>query len=231
MGKYFIFIFLINYCISYTPSTPTISYKFNWVNFTFETTPEYHSYINNDTKNYTECIPAGIKLNSKSEIFISTPRFKGCYPATLSKMVNADNNIALLRPFPDFAGNEIGNVTALQSVLGFEIDQNDDVWALDQGRINDSIAVKGSIKLNKYTASGDLIISYDLSDYVSLETSFLNDLVVDIKGGFVYITDSGIPINGSLLDPNPAIIVVNVNTGEIYRVLENHPSVQADPTV
>ena len=72
-------------------------------------------------------MPAGIKINSKEDIFISIPRWQGCAPATLNKLVSVENKIALFSPFPSFAGNEYGNPTALQSVLGFEIDLEDNV--------------------------------------------------------------------------------------------------------
>ena len=35
-----------------------------------------------------------------------------------------------------WAGNAVGGSQALQSVLGFEIDLDGNVWALDQGKVN-----------------------------------------------------------------------------------------------
>ena len=85
--------------------------------------------------------------------------------------------------------------------------------------------------MNKYNSAGDLLDSYDLTDSANPETSFLNDVVLDIKGGYAYITDSGIPINGSLFSPSPGIIVINLNNRKISRPLDGDISVQVDPGV
>ena len=176
---------------------------------------------------YSICMPAGIKLNSKGEIFVSVPRWEGPVPATLNKLISVNNGIALFQPFPSFLDNQIGNSTSLQSVLGFEIDLNDNVWVLDQGRVNNTEPIAGSMKVNKYDSTGNLLISYDLSNVAYAETSFLNDLVLDISGGYVYISDSGIPIDPTTT-PRPGLIVINTSNGKITRVLDSDPSVMPD---
>jgi len=51
--------------------------------------------------------------------------------------------------------------------------------------------------------------------------SYLNDVRVDNQRGFAYITDSGLG----------ALVVVNLNNQRCRRVLEDHPSTQADTQV
>ena len=49
--------------------------------------------------------------------------------------------------------------------------------------------------------------------------NFLNDLAVDSKRGFLYISDSG---NRSAPNNQSGIIVVNLKTGDLRRVLNAH---------
>ena len=227
MAKYLALIYIVNLCSGFTPSIPEITWKFNWINFTFESVPDYQAYMEGG---YELCMPAGIKLNSKQEIFISIPRWHGGVPATLNKLVSVTNNVALFSPFPSFEGNLIGSPTALQSVLGFEIDLEDNIWVLDQGRINNTAALPFSMKVIQYSPSGAILKNFDLSSVTFPETSFLNDIVLDANGGFLYITDSGTPITPGVTT-RPGLIVININTNSITRVLDSDPSTMPDPSL
>lgn len=200
--------------------------KLDWVNFTFDTSQEYDNYTN--SKGYELCSPSGIKINSKGEKFVSIPRWKGNTPATLTKLV-VDNDSVLFSPFPNIENNTAGVSQALQSVLGFEVDPDDNIWALDQGRINNK-PILGSAKLNVYSSDGTLIANYNLTNVTYPGTSFLNDLVLDLDNGFVYITDSGNPISSSYT-LRPAIIVLNLKTNKTMRILDSHTSFMPDPSL
>ena len=205
-------------------------HKFTWLNFTFETKDEYNQYFKN--KHYEDCTLAGIKMNSKGEIFVSVPRWKSNVPATLNKIVKKYGN-TLLQPFPSWNQNKIGDIDALQSVLGFEIDKDDNVWVLDQGKVDNQAAVNGTMKLVKYNSSGNQELKIELDKVACPVTSFLNDLVIDTEKEFVYISDSGNPLNTSqpLSAWNPAIIVVDVKNKAARRVLQQHHSTNPDPGV
>lgn len=228
MAKNLFFAVVAVLCHGFTPSIQEITYKFNWINFTFDNHADYTNYY--DTEGYKLCMPAGIKINSAHDIFISIPRWQGAVPATLNVLVSVDNGVALFKPFPSWSGNQIGNVNALQSVLGFEIDLDDNVWVLDQGRINNQPAAIGSMKVVQYDPTGEVLQTFDLSSVAYADTSFLNDLVLDLKGGFIYITDSGNPISSSMT-PRPGLIVIDINSKNITRVLDNDPSTQSDPSL
>lgn len=212
----------------HSKSGPEIYERFNWINFTFTDHDVASKYV--DQEEYKYCMPAGIKLNSQQQVFVSIPRWQGCWPATLNMLVFDEAlNKTLFQPFPSFEGNLINNSDSLQSVLGFEIDLDDNIWALDQGRVNNQ-PIEGGMKLNKYHKNGTLIDHFDLSSVSYPEYSFLNDLVIDATGKFIYITDSGIPIN--TLNPlRPALIVINLATRVMTRVLENDTSVMPDQSL
>lgn len=220
MAKLISLMFLFFCYALASDSGPTIEYKINWVNFTFPNSTVYDNYMN--TLAYESCLPSGIRLDSKKTIYISIPRLKPNVYSTLNTLVDSTNNVALLKPFPSYEGNEIGNTDSLQSVLGFEIDLDDNIWVLDQGKV-DGVRLTGSAKLRKYSNSGDILETYPLDPYINPQTSFLNDLVLDIKGHHVYISDSGVP--------NSAIIVINTETKATTRLLQNDESVNPDPSL
>jgi sugar lactone lactonase YvrE len=170
-------------------------------------------------------MPAGVKVSSNGTIFVSIPRWWNDVPATLNVLINSKDNIGLFQPFPSFEGNKAYDPSALQAVLGFEIDKHDNIWALDQGLINGSY-VPGSAKLNKYKITGELLMSWNLEkfiDPVHPEYSFLNDLVIDTENDFIYISDSGYRY--------PGFIVIDLNTNEIWRTMTLKSSTIPDPTL
>ena len=121
---------------------------------------------------------------------------------------------------------QVGNVHVLQSVLGYEIDEINRMWLLDQGKIAYAPSPEGSQKLivwdlNTNRMIDSIIIPNEIAPY---RTSFLNDLVVDNKNGFVYITDSGSGWPDHPLDGG--IIVYNMRTRTLRRVLDRHDSTQ-----
>jgi len=104
-------------------------HSFKWLNFSFNIMEEYDNYLL--YKNYKNCL---FTRSNKKKFKWWDLRFCSLMeknvPATLSKIIHLDNK-TLLSPFPSWEGNNIGNASALQSVLGFEIDLEDNIWVLD----------------------------------------------------------------------------------------------------
>jgi len=166
---------------------------------------------------YGKALVQGLKFDSAGEMYVTTARWGGReIPATVSKLVKNGDGFAL-QPFPSEDLNDVANPEGLKAVLGFEIDENDIMWLLDQGHIagaesgpKDEKLVLWDIKANKEIQR--LEFPADVSDK---KCSFLNDIVVDNDAGFAYITDSGIfsdPLCGGL-------IVYDRNANTARRVL------------
>ena len=169
---------------------------------------------------------AGFKIDRDGSYYLSVPRWSPGIPATVSKIEVVDGK-AMLTAYPSWEMNEIGNPDALQSVLGWEIDENNIAWFLDQGHIEGQPCSDGAQKLVAWDITKHVLVgSYKMPDDIaSYKASFLNDLVVDNRNGYIYIADSGIftdPLEGG-------IIVFNMKTHEYRRVLHQHESVQDVP--
>ena len=183
-------------------------------------------------ENCTDCMPAGIKLSKNGTILCSFPRWHNKINMTVGKY-NKEENI--FEPWPSYEENNKfrkNDPLGLNSVLGFEIDKDDNIYILDQGKINNTMAVEKSIKLVKYSLSnGNKLKEYVFdSSIADLNNSFLNDVVIDQDKKRAYITDSGISIDGDISHYNPGIIVLDLETTKVYRILSNHESTLPDPT-
>jgi len=129
--------------------------------------------------------------------------------------------------------NEVGVASALQSVLGFEIDaQNNILYILDQGKVNYQPAIPGSIKLVAIDLSTrEVLFSHPFpADIADLAHSFLNDVVIDRINGFAYITDSGVPSTG-VEGVEAGLIALDLNTFATRRWLSSLPTVQPNSSL
>ena len=186
----------------------------------------------NETKNCSTCMLAGVKLSKNGTIFCSFPRWFDNVTATFAKY-NPEEKI--FEPWPSLEENQrylIDSSSAgINSVLGFEIDTEDNLYILDQGKINNTAAQKGSTKLMKYSLKdGKKIKEYIFNETIAdPENSFLNDVVIDTNKNRAYITDSGIALDGNISHYKPGIIVLDLNNpSNVYRILTEHESVFPD---
>src|SRR5271157_3799596 len=84
---------------------------------------------------FGRALAQGAKVDTRGQIYLSTARWGGReIPATLSRLVRKDS-VWVLQPFPSEEMNDPANPRGLKSVLGFEIDRDDIMWILDQGKI------------------------------------------------------------------------------------------------
>jgi sugar lactone lactonase YvrE len=179
-----------------------------------------------DNEYWKGAMAAGFKIDREGNYYLSVPRWAPGIPATVNKIQVVDGK-AMLTAYPNWEMNRIGDPNALQSVLGWEIDELNRAWFLDQGHIESKPCLDGAQKLVCWDLTeNELVESIQIPDKIaSYEASFLNDVMVDNANGFVYIADSGIftdPLQGGL-------IVYNMRTKELRRILHQHVSTQDVP--
>ena len=105
--------------------------------------------------------------------------------------------------------------SSFAAVIGVWAESNGLLWMLDMGSPTTSPKLVGwDTKENKLAAT------HYLPKEVSVANSFHQDVVVDEKRRSAYIADM---TRGGMIDEsNPAIVVVNLVTGQMRRVLQGH---------
>jgi len=109
------------------------------------------------------------------------------------------------------------SATRFVTALGLTIDQQNRLWVIDHGNHGFAGASLTAFDL----ASGEIVHEVTFNSDVGEWASFLNDLSVSPDGRYVYIADV------SFFGKNPALVVYDMENGEAWRVLEDHPSVIA----
>ena len=161
----------------------------------------------------------GVAVSKKGRIFVNFPRWSDDVPVSVAEVTKKGG----IKPFP----NEKWNIwdpnlspeehfVCVQSVY---VDGHDYLWILDAGNPKFQGVIPGGPKLVKVDLQHNEVVKTILFDNtIALPDSYLNDVRVDTRREFAYITDSGAG----------GIIVVNLVAAHSRRLLENHPSTKSE---
>jgi sugar lactone lactonase YvrE len=162
----------------------------------------------------------GITVASDGRIFVNFPYWSDAHSVSVAQL--GENSA--LTPYPDsnWNSNE-GPVDrrfiCVQSVVA---DDQDGLWVLDPASVKMEGVISGGAKLVKIDLKTNKVIrDIVFPDSVAPRKSYLNDVRIDTHNGFAFITDSGIG----------GLVVVDLKSGQARRVLQNHPSTKAEPSV
>lgn len=178
--------------------------------------------------------PIGVTVSKTGRTFMSFPRAFGLGPYCVAEIENGKP-----RAYPNAAINRVGPATQaskLVSVQGLTVDAKDRLWLLDTGILTTYHVPYGGPKTYRVSFGGPKLVCVDLATNkivkkilfpfeIAGPNAYLNDVRVDLrlgKAGTAFISDS------SEKGPN-GIVVVDLATGKSRRVLDNAPSVQAEP--
>ena len=165
---------------------------------------------------------AGVTISKTGRIFVNFPRWVD-EPTPSVAEVAADGSLV---PYPnkeinawdETPGESARNhFVCVQSVV---VDEEDALWILDPASPGFQEVVPGGAKLLKVNlATNETERVYHFDKESAPEKSYLND--VRFAHGFAFMSDSGLG----------AIVVLNLATGKVRRLLENHHSTKAEPNV
>lgn len=163
----------------------------------------------------------GVAVSKEGRIFVNYPHWKGeSIPFSVAEL----KHNSLVKPYPDQEWNTwspemSGAQTHFICAQSVYVDDQDYLWVLDPANPRLEGVVPGAAKLVKIDLKTDQIVQkYYFDEKAVLKYSYLNDVRIDTKNEFAYITDSGMG----------AILVLNLKTGESRRLLANHPSVKSE---
>ena len=161
----------------------------------------------------------GITKEEGGRLFISYPRWSPIYKYAV---VTAEGMSGKM-PFPDSAMNMWkpgqpgqNKWVCVQSVV---VDDDGSIWVIDPSAPMLKNIQGNGAKLVKFSKGGKTVErTYPIGSAIT-DTSYANDVRIDTKNGFAYMTDS---------KPG-GIIIVNLKTGKVREVLRADKSTVSDP--
>ncbi|MFY0598212.1 MAG: PQQ-binding-like beta-propeller repeat protein [Cyclobacteriaceae bacterium] len=142
--------------------------------------------------------PGNIALSKDGRIFLTT---HGMRQERIQLLELLDNN--QYHPFPDSSYQTDPGHRSLDKFdtpLGTFVDHKDRLWTIDAGF---GLGLKGRLFAFDIN-TGEELYRFDLPSELTPPTSCVQDLVVDEKNEWVYLSDSG----------DPGIVVLEIATGE-----------------
>ncbi|XP_053373874.1 protein yellow-like [Mercenaria mercenaria] len=129
----------------------------------------------------------GIKLY-KGKVYVTVPRLKPGVPSTLNVIIKApagsNGSSHLLRPFPNWEMQKLGNCEALQRVQSMEIDPNTGyMWIVDTGYISKM----EDVDVQPVDSCPAKIIIYDLNTNQEVNRYVFPRMVIGF--GLFYLND------------------------------------------
>ncbi|WP_050401178.1 L-dopachrome tautomerase-related protein [Bradyrhizobium embrapense] len=169
----------------------------------------------------------GVTVAPDGRIFVNFPRWTEDTPISVAELM-PDGSI---KPYPNEEWNSWRNgrmsevspsdhFVCVQSVVA---DQHGSLWVVDPAAPNAEKTIKGGPKVIEIDLKSNAVKrSFPIPADIAGPGSYLNDVRIAPDGRFAYLTDSGSP---------GGLIVLNIGSGQAWRVLNDDASTQFDPSV
>ncbi|HUB68681.1 MAG TPA: L-dopachrome tautomerase-related protein [Candidatus Methylacidiphilales bacterium] len=164
--------------------------------------------------------PTGVAVSKTGRIFVNFPYWSNQHTDSVVELVGGHSE-----PFPDTIWNDPTSAltdpahrfVCVQSVYA---DPANNLWVLDAAAPKFGPVVPGGAKLVKINLGSNTVKRiYYFDGIVAPPGSYLNDVRVDPVRNFAYISDSGLG----------AILVLDLASGKVRRVLDGAPETMATP--
>ena len=164
----------------------------------------------------------GVSVSEDKRIFVNFPRWTEDTAVSVAELLPDGG----LRPYPDDEWNAWRNArkdeldpakgwVCVQSIVA---DGRGSLWVLDPAAPAQAHLVSGGAKLVQIDLAGDRVVrSIAFDEEAAPQGSYLNDVRFSNDGKHAFITDSGVV---------GAILVVELGSGKVARLLDGHPSTQ-----
>lgn len=169
----------------------------------------------------------GVTVAPDGRIFVNFPRWTEDAPVSVAELMPDGST----RPYPNEEWNSWRNArmseispndhfVCVQSVVA---DGQGSLWVVDPAAPNAEKTIKGGPKVVEIDLKSNTVKRiFPIAPEVAGPASYLNDVRIAPDGRFAYLTDSGSP---------GGLVVLNIESGQAWRVLSDDPSTQFDPSV
>lgn len=166
----------------------------------------------------------GIAVSRSGRKFVCSPNWHDGHYWSVAEL-KPDGSVV---PYPDQYWNRfdarLGVAPADQFVCvqSVYVDSADRLWVLDPASPRLAGVLPGGAKLLQFDLGTDTLVRrYEFDEKIAPRESYLNDIRVDARRSFAYITDSGLG----------AIVALDLSAGQARRFLANDPRTKAEDIV
>ncbi|MCI2423392.1 major royal jelly family protein [Saccharopolyspora sp. K220] len=169
---------------------------------------------------FDDLMPTGLTVTGAGRVFVSFPRWGDEVPCTVAEVVDGE-----AVPYPSSEINTWSTertpdqLVSVQSVI---TDPVGHVWLLDTGSLSFEPWLENGPKVVEVDPATDQVVRIIRPDTAAVTpTTYLNDIRFDFSrgsGGYAYLTDS---------QPEGALIVIDLASGESWSKLRGHESTRA----
>ena len=168
----------------------------------------------------------GVSVSHAGRVFVNLPRWTVDVPISVGEVQNGK-----ITPFPDAAWNSYRNSAGAKNmpksqfvcVQSIVVDHEDNLWVLDPAAPGQVGPVKDGPKLVEIDLKTNKVTrTIPVDEQAAPPGSYLNDVRFSPDDHFAYISDSG---------TKGALVVVDLQDGNAWRVLDGDPSTQFEQAV
>ncbi len=154
----------------------------------------------------------GIAVSQSGRLFVNYPYWSGNVPVSVAEITDG-----VARAYPDMQWNQRTGSLSFNAVQSVFIDDKDRLWVLDTNNPQfRGVNTTGPQLYHFNLETNEVEKIYTFPKGVYKTDSYFNDVRIDTQQEVAYMTDSG----------DGAIIVLNLDTGQAQRLLDDHPSTQ-----
>lgn len=176
--------------------------------------PELELLFEDDTYQLT-----GVAISKSGRLFTNYPRWEGPHKYSLVEITGKRE----VKPYPNAEMNDwkegVDGKSKWVCVQAVYIDDQDTMWVVDPASPQMKQVFRNSHKLVKINLSTNEVERTYFFEGVASDKSYINDVRVDTVNNVAYLTNSN----------EGGIFVVNLETGKIRQLLQDHYSVKSDP--
>src|SRR5688572_11873771 len=162
----------------------------------------------------------GVAISKEGRLFTNYPLWSDIYRYALVEVLPGNQ----VRPYPNAYMNSWNTGESGEDkwvcVQAVYIDDNDVMWVVDPAAPRMMEVYQNSYKLVKINLQTNSVEKVYQFDGAASNKSYINDVRVDTERNFAYLTNSS----------EGGILVVNLTTGAVKQVLQDHYSVKSDPS-
>lgn len=156
----------------------------------------------------------GVAVSKEQRVFVNFPYWSDDVPVSVAELINGT-----AQAYPNMDWNMRNGYPSFNAVQSVVVDDLDRLWVLDTNNPRFQGVTGEGPRLYQFNLStNELEADYSFPSTVYSPESYFNDVRIDTRDHYAYLTDSG----------DGAIIVLNLETGKARRVLDNHPSTHSE---